>query len=1269
MVRTLRGAGRRGVARSGRPRHRAVHWTVDILEPRTLLSNVSWTGQGDGTTWTDASNWSNDAVPGPSDNVAISKSGNPTIAISSGTQSVNSISSTDPISISGGSLSVAANSTLSGGLTMTGGSLTASGSGVSLTVTGTTTDSGGSLYAENGASLSLNQLASYTGNATTTTLEATGAGSTLNLTNLASVTQPGNTYAEQAQFEALAGGRVNLPALKTINTGTVILESDGTGSTLNVAALTGFTETGGWTYSTLQASTNGTVDDSSLTSLSNVNLNVDGAGQNLTLAGLTSYSSGNITVSGGATLSLPGITSYTGNATTTTLEATGAGSTLTLANLASVTQPGNTYAEQTQFEALAGGRVNLPALKTINTGTVILESDGTGSTLNVAALTGFTETGGWTYSTLQASTNGTVDDSSLTSLSNVNLNVDGAGQNLTLAGLTSYGSGNITVSGGATLSLPGITSYTGNATTTTLEATGAGSTLNLANLASVTQPGNTYAEQTQFEALAGGRVNLPALKTINTGTVILESDGTGSTLNVAALTGFTETGGWTYSTLQASTNGTVDDSSLTSLSNVNFNVDGAGQNLTLAGLTSYASGNITVSGGATLSLPGITSYTGNATTTTLEATGAGSTLTLANLASVTQPGNTYAEQTQFEALAGGRVNLPALKTINTGTVILESDGTGSTLNVPALTSLIETNGWTYSTLQASNGGTVADSSSLTGLSNVDLNVGGPINLSGVTDLSNVNLSVSGTGENLTFTGPTSYGSGTIMVSGGATLSLPTLTSVDGSTLEANGGTLTLPALTSAENAALEVSGGGTLIMPAATTFTAAGSTVTVTGTGSSVQIGSGVLEPFPTSGSNGTIDVPAFPQGLTVALNPGSGTFSGGTTLNVEAGATVSIESGTYTGGITFNVGQGAVIDLTGGETVTYGGTLTGSGSGTVQFSGGSIDPAAGSGDGPANAGLILNFSGSMFQWTGGGFFASKGNVTNLGTINLAGASDKGFYEDGTLYNEGTLIQTGTGNLDLHSDNVSPTTLVNEVGASYLIESDSGIDNGFGGETAVVNSGTIRKTAGTGTSALLINGALTNTGTIEADSGTLDLAASSVAQISERQPDRRHLERARRRDPPIPQRHDHHRQRRDDRPWRQRCDDRRALRAGLQQRQPEPHRRGRLDHRGRLQQQREPDRRRRQHAQGGRQLHAGRGRIARRAARRHARQRPVWARRGDRLGGAGRGSERQPGEWLQPHARPGLSSSVVRECDRRVRQDLGAPFRYDRDARRPRHSI
>ncbi len=56
----------------------------------------------------------------------------------------------------------------------------------------------------------------------------------------------------------------------------------------------------------------------------------------------------------------------------------------------------------------------------------------------------------------------------------------------------------------------------------------------------------------------------------------------------------------------------------------------------------------------------------------LEATGTGSTLTLANLASVTESSNAYQAQVMFEALAGGTVTLTGLKTIDTGTVVLEA---------------------------------------------------------------------------------------------------------------------------------------------------------------------------------------------------------------------------------------------------------------------------------------------------------------------------------------------------------------------------------------------------------------------------------------------------------------------------------------------------------------------------------------------------------------------------------------------------------------------
>ncbi len=148
-----------------------------------------------------------------------------------------------------------------------------------------------------------------------------------------------------------------------------------------------------------------------------------------------------------------------------------------------------------------------------------------------------------------------------------------------------------------------------------------------------------------------------------------------------------------------------------------------------------------------------------------------------------------------------------------------------------------------------------------------------------------------------------------------------------------------------------------------------------------------------------------------------------------------------------------------------------------------------------AVGGATFNFPGSMFQWTGGAINGAGGTLTNKGTINLAGPNEKVIYNDGTLDNFGTIIQTGTGNLGLHSDNQAPTILENEPGGSYLIESDSGVNNPSGGETEIDNSGLIQKTAGTGTTTILVNGRLSNTGTIEADSGNISLSAT-VAQIS-----------------------------------------------------------------------------------------------------------------------------------------------------------------------------
>src|SRR4051794_31269113 len=70
---------------------RAVRAMAEALEPRRLLAAVTWTGAGDGISWTDASNWSGSALPGSADDVTISVGGSPTIQVSTGTQSIHSL--------------------------------------------------------------------------------------------------------------------------------------------------------------------------------------------------------------------------------------------------------------------------------------------------------------------------------------------------------------------------------------------------------------------------------------------------------------------------------------------------------------------------------------------------------------------------------------------------------------------------------------------------------------------------------------------------------------------------------------------------------------------------------------------------------------------------------------------------------------------------------------------------------------------------------------------------------------------------------------------------------------------------------------------------------------------------------------------------------------------------------------------------------------------------------------------------------------------------
>src|SRR5262249_23593674 len=86
-----------------------------------------------------------------------------------------------------------------------------------------------------------------------------------------------------------------------------------------------------------------------------------------------------------------------------------------------------------------------------------------------------------------------------------------AGAQFPVSGQTTVTGASLAATGGATLSLPNLTSFTNtttaNSQTRTLQASGAGSVLDLRNVASITN-GQNYDTHLAIQALAGGTVNL-----------------------------------------------------------------------------------------------------------------------------------------------------------------------------------------------------------------------------------------------------------------------------------------------------------------------------------------------------------------------------------------------------------------------------------------------------------------------------------------------------------------------------------------------------------------------------------------------------------------------------------------------------------------------------------------------------------------------------------------------------------------------------------------
>jgi RHS repeat-associated protein len=105
--------------------------TFEILERRNLLAAVSWTGNGDGSSWNDAANWEREGIaslPQAGDDVTIGNVGDPgvigdvTIDYESGSLSLNSLTSQENLRLTGGVIDVVT-SHFAAGVILDGGTL------------------------------------------------------------------------------------------------------------------------------------------------------------------------------------------------------------------------------------------------------------------------------------------------------------------------------------------------------------------------------------------------------------------------------------------------------------------------------------------------------------------------------------------------------------------------------------------------------------------------------------------------------------------------------------------------------------------------------------------------------------------------------------------------------------------------------------------------------------------------------------------------------------------------------------------------------------------------------------------------------------------------------------------------------------------------------------------------------------------------------------------------------------------------------------------
>src|ERR1017187_6100384 len=394
----------------------------------------------------------------------------------------------------------------------------------------------------------------------------------------------------------------------------------------------------------------------------------------------------------------------------------------------------------------------------------------------------------------------------------------------------------------------------------------------------------------------------------------------------------------------------------------------------------------------------------------------------------------------------------------------------------------------------------ANTLTLNGTSTVGTN--GSFNLGGGT--------LSGTGS-FTVNGPFTWSGGVLADTGGVTLNGPsTLNGAGFASMQLAGLLINGGALTWGGSGANLYFANGTLTNLAAGTITITADVSTANGGGVNAFGNAGLLRKTGGTGATAMASGVPFVNSGDVQVQSGtlnvagggsaSGTFevSANATLQFGGNYSLSAASGiTGAGSANFSGGTitaGGTYNLTGtntfsGATVTFAGnyaitnqpvTIS---SGAVNFNAGGIVKLTGlTLSGGTLGGILPVPVNGPFAWSSG-VIANTGGVTLNGPSTLAGVGFASMQlSGGLLINGGALTWGGSGNLNnLYFVN---GTLTNLAAGTITITADVSTANG-GGVNAFGNAGLLRKTGGTGTTAMASGVPFVNSGTLDAQNGNI----------------------------------------------------------------------------------------------------------------------------------------------------------------------------------------